>query len=65
VRFDATRSLWRGKAAFHGLPPPRTCAVRRAVLEEAIMFRLRLISRFLLRAGSLQASPIASGVRRA
>jgi hypothetical protein len=29
------------------------------------MFRLRLISRFLLRAGSLPASPIASGVRSA
>jgi hypothetical protein len=29
------------------------------------MFRLRLISRFLLRAGSLQAGPIASGVRSA
>jgi hypothetical protein len=49
----------------HGPLPLGTCTSRQAMLDEDIMFKLRTIGHFVLRAGSLQASPPAPGVRGA
>jgi hypothetical protein len=60
--------FWRAvtlRAVPGGRQSSGTCAPRRAMVEAAIMSTLRIIGRFLLRSGSLQASPTAPGVRGA